>query len=243
MPYVIPHGALFVEGLDDEHAIKQLLARHDIHIHDEDCPLRVHCKGSDTGVIQAVTVAVKVSGKDPVGFVVDTDAFEPPSTEYPQGRRLTRVDRWNAIRARLVAAGVTLPDPPMPVDSELPASGFISRSDRYERNVGVWLMPDNRVDCGKIEDLLATLVPADDALFEFAKKATADALVVSSKRASKTPAIQLKDERKGQLHSWLAWQAEPGMSYGHALRRKYFDHESAVATAFVSWFKRLYGLP
>ncbi|MBL0871002.1 MAG: hypothetical protein IBJ18_10545 [Phycisphaerales bacterium] len=243
MPSLMPHGALFVEGLDDEHAIKQLLARHNIHIHDDECPLRVHCKGSDTGVIDAVSVAIKASGKHPVGFVVDTDAFEPPSSQFPKGRRLSRTDRWSAIRARLASVEVVLPTPQQPIDSELPSGGFISRSLRFERDVGVWLMPDNRADYGKIEDLLSTLVPKGDALFELAKRATTEALGISTTRPSENPAIQTKNERKGQLHSWLAWQEEPGMSYGHALRRKYFEHNSSVATAFVAWFKRLYGLP
>lgn len=228
-----PEGALYVEGSDDEHTIKQLLARHEIHIHDEHCPLEVHPMGSDVGVIRAITVAVKSSGKSPVGFVLDTDAFK-------DDRRLTRTDRWRAIRAKLATVGVTLQNPAPPVDDELPADGFIAQSTEFKRAVGVWLMPDNRAEYGKIEDLLTTLIPANDALFELAKESTSKALELSRNRGTATKAIQSKDERKGQLHSWLAWQEEPGMSYGHALRRKYFEHESGVATAFVSWFKRLF---
>lgn len=243
MPGPMPHGVLFVEGLDDEHAIKQLLARHNIHIHDDDCPLRVQCKGSDTGVIDAISVAIKASGKHAVGFVVDTDAFDPPSPKFPKGRRLSRTDRWSAIRNRLASVEVALPSPPQAIDSELPPHGFIARSPRFQRDVGVWLMPDNRADYGKIEDLLTTLIPAGDELFKLAQKSTTEALAFSAKRSPGNQAIQSQDERKGQLHSWLAWQEEPGMSYGHALRRKYFDHDSDVAKAFVAWFKKLYRLP
>jgi len=224
----MPQGALFVEGLDDEHAVKQLLALHGIHIHDEDCPLRVHCKGSDSAVVEAISVAVKGSGRQPVGFVVDSDD--------------TVERRWGQIRAKLVAVEVVPASPVGIWSDELPIAGFVAHSDRFERNVGVWIMPNNRIDYGKIEDLLATLVPTGEALFDLAKRATTEALAISAKRPPDEPAIQPKDERKGQLHSWLGWQKEPGMSYGHALRRKYFDHKSDIATTFVEWFKRLYKL-
>lgn len=235
MTAAVPQGDLFVEGSDDEHTLKQLLARHEIHIHDDECPLKVHSKGSDTGVISAISVAVKASGTHAVGFVVDTDAFNG-------GQRLSRGDRWTAIRDRLASVGVTLPNPPADLDVELPAEGFVGKSVAFDRSVGVWLMPDNRADYGKIEDLLATLVPTGDDLFELAKRSTAEALQISARRSPDRKAIQPKDERKGQLHSWLAWQEEPGMSYGHALRRKYFGHDSDVAKRFVGWFKKLYGI-
>ncbi|MDX2200214.1 MAG: DUF3226 domain-containing protein [Phycisphaerae bacterium] len=233
MKISISTGDLYVEGQDDEHAIKQLLARHQIDIHDDDCPLRVHCKGSDASVIDAIAVAIKASGTSPVGFILDTDAFG-------DGRRLTRVDRWKSIRSRLEAGGVVLPTPAEPVNDELPESGFIGLSAKYERAVGVWLMPDNRADYGRIEDLLVTLVPEADELFDLAKRSTSEAISICKNRPKAMAIIQPKDETKGQLHSWLAWQAEPGLSYGHALRRKYFEHDSIVARAFIDWFRRLY---
>lgn len=229
MPDATGHGVLFVEGKDDCHALIHLFARHTVILDENDGPVLLKHVGSDSAVVNAITAAVKGSGKHPVGFVVDSD-------ETVQGR-------WGQIRAKLAAVGVALPSPAEIWSSELPIDGFIARSATYERSVGVWIMPNNRTDYGKIEDLLTTLVPTGDALFELAKRATTEALGISMKRPSENPAIQTKDERKGQLHSWLAWQEEPGMSYGHAFRRKYFDHESDVATAFVAWFKRLYGLP
>jgi hypothetical protein len=229
MPDASGHGVLFVEGKDDCHALIQLFVRHSIVLDENDGPVLLKHVGSDSAVVNAITAAVKGSGKHPVGFVVDSDE--------------TVQKRWGQIRAKLAVVGVTLPSPASLWSDELPTDGFIARSGTYDRSVGVWIMPNNRTDYGKIEDLLTTLVPTGDALFELAKRATTQALAISSTRPRENPAIQSKDERKGQLHSWLAWQEEPGMSYGHALRRKYFDHESTVATAFVAWFKKLYGLP
>lgn len=228
MPDATEHGVLYVEGRDDCHALIHLLARHKIILDEHNGPVLLKPSGSDSEVVDAITLVVKGSGKHPVGFVVDSDVAVE--------------QRWAQIRSKLSAVEVALPDSVVAWTTELPSEGFVARTPKYDRNVGIWIMPNNRTDYGKIEDLLATLVPEQDELFDLAKKATTDALSISSERSPGRKAIQPKDERKGQLHCWLAWQEEPGMSYGHALRRKYFDHDSVVAGAFVAWFKLLYGL-
>ena len=48
------------------------------------------------------------------------------------------------------------------------------------------------------------------------------------------------DVRKAVLHAWLAWQQEPGLPYGTAIRARYFMHDSPVAARFVAWFRRLF---
>ena len=50
------------------------------------------------------------------------------------------------------------------------------------------------------------------------------------------------DVIKAEVHSWLAWQGEPGKPYGQAMMARYFQHDAAVAARFVAWFRRLYGL-
>lgn len=223
-----PHGLLFVEGKDDRHALIHLLARHAIILDESDGPVLIKPKGSDSQVIDSITVAVKSSGKHPVGFVVDSDT--------------TVERRWLQIRAKLAAVDVELPLPTAGWAEEIPSDGFVAESHRFERRVGVWIMPNNRTDYGKIEDMLHTLVPVNDDLFPLAERSTREAIAISARRPVGSIAICARDEAKGKLHSWLAWQEEPGLSFGHALRRKYFACESPVANLFVAWFKRLYAL-
>lgn len=243
MPDQNHHGALYVEGKDDCFAIVHLLERHNVVLDKKDGPVVIkplmrdptHSPGKyhDDAISKneelTLTVALKASGTKPVGFALDTD--------------IELDKRWRQVRDRLAAAGLELPTSKSSVANQLPAEGLIIDSPKFGRRVGVWLMPDNRANYGKIEDLLTTLVPEGDELFNLAKKSTAEALALSDQRPPARKAIQLKDVLKGQLHSWLAWQEEPGMSYGHALRRKYFEHDSDVAAAFVAWFKTLYELP
>ena len=51
------------------------------------------------------------------------------------------------------------------------------------------------------------------------------------------------DTDKAVLHTWLAWQEEPGLSYGTAMRARFFGDDSPAAQAFVSWFRTVFNIP
>jgi hypothetical protein len=86
------------------------------------------------------------------------------------------------------------------------------------KRVGVWLMPDNH-NPGKLEDFLAVLVPAGNRCW---------------------PPFSKLDSMKAQIHTWLAWQEEPGLPFGTAITAATFAHDSTLATTFVRWMTRLY---
>ena len=50
------------------------------------------------------------------------------------------------------------------------------------------------------------------------------------------------DRLKAILHTWLAWQQEPGRPYGTAVGARFFRHDSPAALAFLAWFKRLFSV-
>ena len=203
---------LHVEGQDDQHAIVHLLLRHGISL-DHD-PLRVDVKveQNDNGVLDAMNVAIKASAGRSVGFVIDADR--------------TIADRWQQICGRLNPLGIQTPESP-------PAAGFIQDLDSFRVRVGVWLMPDNKQDFGKLEHLLRALVPNGDVLISHAEKSTVEASALGA-------SFSEKDRIKAVLHSWLAWQQEPGRPYGTALKARFFEADVAVAQTFVNWFKMVY---
>jgi hypothetical protein len=47
---------------------------------------------------------------------------------------------------------------------------------------------------------------------------------------------------KAQLHTWLAWQDEPGTQLGLAVKRRYLQGDAPLAADFVHWLKRLFEL-
>ena len=217
----VERSNLHVEGTNDVHVVHHLLLRHGI-----DCPIsgekrprhefaanvpEITPAGDENAVLAAIRTAVPVSNGRSVGFVLDADAV-PRS-------------RWQAICDRLRAFGLELPD-------EIPNDGFVADIEDYRTRVGVWLMPDNQRE-GALEQFLEDLVQEGDSLLPIAEISTVDA---QKSGAQFRPA----DHRKAVLHTWLAWQKEPGLPYGAAVKAKFFRVDSPAALAFVEWYRRVF---
>lgn len=205
---------LYVEGEDDQHSILQLICRHGISLDKQSGPVILEPLGSDGKVLDFIAPGVKRSIQRSVGFVLDIDN--------------ALADRWRAVSARLAELKISCP-------SAMPSDGFVGVAPETKTQVGIWLMPDCKAPSGKLEDLLRTLVPNDDPLVEFAEESTREASVRGA-------VFGQRDRIKAIIHCWLAWQASPGQSYGHAIRMKYFRHDNEVATKFVEWFCRTFGI-
>lgn len=130
--------------------------------------------------------------------------------------------RWQSLRDRLDQIGYHLPQEP---DHQ----GTIIHG---ERTVGVWLMPDNKLP-GKLENFVELLIPTADALWLHARAAVA--AIPEPRRFSASATI------KAEIHTWLAWQQEPGTRMGAAIRQRYFGIGGDTADAFAEWVKRLAG--
>lgn len=203
---------LHVEGEDDKHTIIHLLSRHGISFDLGLRPVDIKVEGCDTKVLNEMKVAVKAASGRSVGFVIDADR--------------TIADRWRQICSELKSLDLPTPDTP-------PESGYIQDLPSLRVRVGVWLMPDNKQDFGKLENLLRALVPKDDPLLSHAEKSTDVAADLGA-------AFTANDRIKAVLHAWLAWQREPGRPYGTAVKARFFEADVAVAQEFVKWFKAVY---
>ena len=61
---------------------------------------------------------------------------------------------------------------------------------------------------------------------------------------SRCEARFIQDHRaKAEVHTWLAWQAEPGRPLGLALTRRYLDADHALAQRFHDWLVALFEIP
>lgn len=207
---------LLVEGLDDFHVIRELLARHGIaHDQDSRCPW---IKTAEPGhnkdaLLRAVIPEIAASGGLPVGFVIDANG--------------SAQETWNCIARKTRTAGVPTPEP-------IPKDGFVGYSDRYEAPVGIWVMPDNG-HVGALEEFLERSIPADDALFTHACHAAHEA-------KSRGARFSEQNEHKAILYTWLAWQETPGRFYSKAVADRFFDAHSEIALRFLAWFRQLYQL-
>ena len=152
---------------------------------------------------------------DVIGIVIDAD--------------IGLDSRWQALRARFAEAGYQdVPSEPNPSGTviEPPDGGLLPRA-------GVWIMPDNRTT-GKLEDFLRFLVPQPSELFDHAT-ASVDGIPY---RLFSQP-----DELKAVLHTWLAWQREPGKPYGTAITARFLDPDVPIVDVLVSWLERLFISP
>jgi hypothetical protein len=205
---------LLVEGTDDLHSVIHLLSRHG---YDWDNPsiLRPYVanEGSIDKILEALPVALTASYRR-IGFLVDADS--------------SLTDRWAQIRGRADRTGLILPATPQP-------DGTVVSGLRPGTRVGFWLMPDNSSP-GSLEAFLSKLVPTDDPTWSYANEAATEA-------RSRGAHCKEKDHGKSALHTWLAWQEDPGIPFGTALKAKVFAHDGEDAIRFVAWFRRLFVEP
>lgn len=47
---------------------------------------------------------------------------------------------------------------------------------------------------------------------------------------------------EAQLHTWLAWQEQPGTPLGLAITNRYFDANAPHAQQLIAWVRRLFSL-
>jgi len=207
-------GMLLVEGADDRHALGHFLARHGLeHYFELSSDHRVEIKSHDgvDDLLAGMATRIRFCDGLPLGFVLDAD------------ESLKR--RWQAVRQRLSDAGVAAPNVP-------PGDGFVGVYPPYGSNIGVWLMPDNRRD-GMLEHFLTDLIDAEDPLIVYAETAAKTA----RKNGAKFKANHLA---KAAARTWLAWQEEPGLPYGTAIKAKYFGMHSEAGASFVAWFRQVF---
>lgn len=97
---------------------------------------------------------------------------------------------------------------------------------------GVWIMPNNRIP-GILEDFLAFLIPQPNALFDHVVTSV-DAIPPAHRRFKSVA------EPKAIIHTWLAWQKEPGMPPGRAITAGSFDVTVTEVDRLVGWLERLF---
>jgi hypothetical protein len=202
---------LLVEGPTDEHVLKHICGNRGVPRLDEVRPLH-----NVERLLDSIPVQLRASNEedDVVGVVIDADDDLP--------------DRWQSIRNMLVETGYArVPNQPAPDGTILdpPPLSLLPRA-------GIWIMPDNQMK-GILETFLRSLIPKPSPLFDYVK--TNVAAIPDSERRFK-PA----KEPKAIIHTWLAWQEEPGMPPGLAITAHYLDANVAEVDVLVSWLKRLF---
>lgn len=160
----------------------------------------------------AIYGAIYGSDIERVGIIVDADTSAD--------------ETWAKVRGVCARLGVD-------VGEKCPKSGLITPIDG--RRFGAWIMPDNEA-AGMVENLCHDLVKDKaDALWVHAK-ASADK---AKKLGAPFSGVHMD---KAHIHTWLAWQDEPGLRMGIAIKNKVLNHAHERTKAFAKWFADLYEL-
>ena len=132
--------------------------------------------------------------------------------------------RWQSIRDKLQNDLYRLPDVPDPGGTIVDAVEDLPR-------LGFWLMPNN-VDPGMLEDFCRQLAP-DDAI-AFAEDC------VTQAREKSFATFRDAHRSKAVVHTYLAWQDEPGKPLGQSITARVLQPKTAIAATFADWLRALY---
>jgi hypothetical protein len=165
-------------------------------------------------LLEAIPIRLKESDIGALGIVIDADS--------------DLLNRWHSVRDRLRESGYA--NTPDQADAaglviDAPANSLLPR-------IGVWLMPNNQTQ-GILEDFLRHLVPPNNVLYGLASGAANN--IPQAHRL-----FREADMPKAVIHTWLAWQAEPGKPFGTAITAGFLQHQSAEVDVLIAWLNRLF---
>ena len=167
--------------------------------------------GSDTQLLKTMS-AFLVRSEPLIAMAVVLDADNPNLSS-----------KWASIKGRLEKEQYTVPDTPH-------SEGSILRQEGRP-TVGIWLMPNNNVD-GMLEDFCTQLAPAESMKFSGECVKSAEDKGFSS--------FIPNHRSKAEIHTYLAWQDEPGRPLGQAITAKCLDPEHPIARQFADFLERVF---
>lgn len=206
----IQKKVLLVEGVNDKHVINNLLKSHKI----DTSLLDIRDKQGISNILATFKTEIDAN-EDYLGIVVDADS--------------SLDSRWQSLIDRLKDEEIgyeNVPAKPVENGLVLEGKGFLPR-------LGIWVMPNNKL-LGKIEDFIRLLVSEErENLWKIAEK-------VINEIPDKEKLFAEKDSIKAQVHTFLAWQDEPGRPMGESITRRYFQTDAPEALNFVNWIRNLF---
>jgi hypothetical protein len=172
---------------------------------------KIQQEGGIETLLKRLRVRLRESELEHLGIMVDAD------TDI--------LARWQSLHDILTNAGyLNVPTKPQP------GGTIIVQEDKPV--VGIWLMPDNRLH-GMLEDFIGLLVPSDDLLWDKANECLAQVVTIDRR-------FPVEHEIKARIHTWLAWQKEPGKPFGTAITARYLDPDAPDAKQLINWLQQLF---
>jgi hypothetical protein len=213
---------IVVEGSNDQFVVQNLLTKHGIgcEVQRVNLPVRdeqkivVQQQGNREKVLNSLDALLDTSELEQIGVIIDADD------------EVNLRDSWTKLKRTLQMRGIEMPDEPV-----TPFNSTATVSFR-QIPIGIWIMPGESLR-GELEDFFGSLISDEDALWTRAR-ATVDAIPAGERL--------FKKDSKAFVHTWLAWQKEPGEPMGQAIKFGYVRHNSVAAVSFVKWVRDLFSV-
>ncbi|MGH7411190.1 MAG: DUF3226 domain-containing protein [Candidatus Methylomirabilis sp.] len=167
--------------------------------------------------------------KDGIEKLLDTLEEEIQATDVERLGIIIDADldlsrQWARMTGILIRCGYdAVPSAPDP-------AGTIVAGENGQR-IGIWIMPNNVLK-GAVEDFVGHLIADGDGLWPRAQESVNG--IPEVERRFKPTYVS-----KAQIHTWLAWQEEPGTRMGEAFTKRYLDPTRPQAQAFIGWIRKL----
>jgi hypothetical protein len=206
---------LLVEGNEDQHVIWSLCECNKLT---ENFDV-IDCNGVKNLLLQLETRLLAPQNNQRIGIVVDAD--------------IEIKKRWEAIVSKISSI--------KEYDCEkitLPKTGLIiDPIDDIYPKIGIWIMPDNST-AGMLEDFAVSLADENNPLMQ-----KAEDTISEIEQDTTFSNYRFKDvhRAKAKIHTFLAWQDEPGKPMGQAITAHILNSKSPHAEVFINWLKRLFG--
>lgn len=201
---------LLVEGNDDLHVVAHLRDRYGVTDNFE----IIDCKGVNNMADYLIGLVKRQRPTiETIGLIVDAD--------------LNLTARWESLTYVLKSVGYEMAN-------GLDPEGTILYGIGRNPNVGIWVMPDNRQAPGMLEHFVATLIPVGDELRLIAER-TIELIQTQQKHH-----YTIEHQPKALIHTWLAWQKDPGTPMGLAITKTYLHQESELCKLFLNWLRKLF---
>jgi hypothetical protein len=167
---------------------------------------------SDEGVLKKLNALIHPSDTpETIGIVLDVDDRSVES-------------RWRQIQDKLKSYDYIFPELPISEGTILPLNGD-------KPKLGIWLMPNNQ-NPGMLEDFLMPLANTESISF------ATESVNFAKERGFTT----FKDAHhsKAVIHTYLAWQDEPGKPLGQSITSHVLNPETDIARLFTAWLRELF---
>lgn len=227
---------LLVEGKKDAQVIKALCDTQEIRTHiveklDPESYSNEHLfeiyvppnSNDETLLTFGLESTLSTSDIQVIGIILDAD--KPKDNPAPQ-------NRVNAIKHQLKIKKLLL-DPLGTILKQTDLQSSEHNRVKKLQRFGFWLMPDN-VNSGMLEDFLMKIIKKPEQCIDLAERCI--------KEAKTEGCCTFKDAHlsKAIIHTYLAWQHEPGNTLELSIKTGKLDKNAELAQKLIAWLKQLF---